>query len=181
MKNRPLSAVRRLSTAALLMAAAVLLPQLFHLVGGPAAGSIFLPMHLPVFLAGIFIGPYYAAAVGLLSPLLSFLMTGMPPAALLPFMMVELTCYGLISGFLSRKGFHTLLCLISAQIGGRLVEAAVLFAAAALFHVNVSPAAMVFAATVTGLPGIAIQLVLIPAAVVLLRKVDHFDRANPTG
>ncbi len=172
---------RKLCAAALLMVTAILLPQLFHLVGGPAAGGLFLPMHIPVLLAGLLLGPFYGTAVGVIAPLVSFMMTGMPPIAILPFMVVELAFYGLISGLLSAKGVNLYIALISAQIGGRLINAAALLAASGLFHLNVSPVASVWAALITGIPGIVIQLLLIPALVILVRKVIHLDGTNEAG
>ena len=92
---------------ALTVAAAVLLPQLFHAVGaisgtGTALGAALLPMHIPVLLAGLLYGPVVGVAAGVLSPLLSAAVSDMPTAALLPFMVLELGVYGLTSGFLSR-------------------------------------------------------------------------------
>ena len=51
--------------------------MLFHLAGG--MGVVFLPMHLPVLLAGFFLGPRFGLLVGIITPLLSSLLTGMPP------------------------------------------------------------------------------------------------------
>lgn len=181
MKNHAGFTTRNMCITAFFVAASLLLPELFHMVGGQAAGGLFLPMHIPVFLAGLLIGPYCAAAVGVLAPILSFFITGMPPAAMLPFMIVELVSYGLISGWLSVKGINIYFCLISAMIGGRLIKAAVLAAAFYLFHWNVSPAASVLTAAVTGIPGIAVQLLLLPAIAALLRKVVHFDGTHQAG
>lgn len=181
MKKRTGFQTRNLCTSALLIAASLLLPELFHMVGGQAAGGIFLPMHIPVLLAGLLMGPCYAAAVGVLAPILSFFVTGMPPAALLPFMVVELVSYGVISGWLSSRSVNIYVSLVSAMVGGRLINAAVLAAAFYLLHWNVSPAVSVLTAAVTGIPGIAIQLLLLPPLVVLLRKVVHFDGTNQAG
>lgn len=172
---------RNLCAAALLMATSILLPQLFHLVGGPAAGGLFLPMHIPVLIAGLLLGPFYGTVVAVFAPVISFLMTGMPPAAILPFMLAELVAYGLITGFLSAKGCNLYLSLIAAQVGGRLVNAAVLLGAASLFHLNVPPVVSVWTSVISGIPGIVIQLLLIPAIVILLRKVIHFDRTHQAG
>lgn len=61
---------RDLVVAGLLIALAVTLPLAAHLikVGGP----VLLPMHIPIFLAGLLLGPGLAAAVGVLAPLVSF-------------------------------------------------------------------------------------------------------------
>ena len=65
-------------------------------------GEVFLPMHLPVLLAGFCLGPLFGGAVGILTPLASCLVTGMamPAPAILPFMVVELAVYGAAAGLL---------------------------------------------------------------------------------
>lgn len=86
----------------------VAIPQLFHVIGivsgtGSIPGSAFLPMHLGVFFTALLAGPAVGAVTGAVSPLLSFALTGMPSAALLPFMMIELTVYGVVCGLLKNK------------------------------------------------------------------------------
>ena len=89
----------------------VAIPQLFHVIGivsgtGSLPGSAFLPMHLGVFFTALLAGPAVGAVTGAVSPLLSFALTGMPSAALLPFMMIELTVYGLVCGLLKNKKIY---------------------------------------------------------------------------
>ena len=72
---------RQLTVSGFFIALGLILPMLFHLAGG--MGVVFLPMHLPVLLAGFFLGPRFGLLVGIITPLLSSLLTGMPP--LLPF------------------------------------------------------------------------------------------------
>jgi thiamine transporter ThiT len=97
---------RRLVYAATCVALGVTLPLAFH--GVPNAGSVFLPMHIPVLLCGLLCGWAYGLACGFLTPLLSFLFTGMPPAAFLPSLLCEMAVYGLAAGLtcslLPRKG-----------------------------------------------------------------------------
>ena len=86
----------------------VAIPQLFHVIGivsgtGSLPGSAFLPMHLGVFFTALLAGPAVGAVTGAVSPLLSFALTGMPSAALLPFMMIEPTVYGVVCGLLKNK------------------------------------------------------------------------------
>ena len=74
---------------------AVALPQIIHVIGavsgmGTSLGEALLPMHLPIILAGLLGGSYVAGIAGLLSPLLSFALTGMPTSAMLPFMCGEI-------------------------------------------------------------------------------------------
>lgn len=82
--------VRKLCFAAMLLALGLILPQAFHMVGGQAVSSILLPMHIPVLICGLLLGGSYGAAVGCLTPLLSCVLLGMPPVAILPFMVAEL-------------------------------------------------------------------------------------------
>lgn len=161
--------VRKLCAAAMLLALGLLLPQVFHLVGGRPVASVFSPMHLPVLLCGLLLGPFYGGAVGFLTPLLSSITTGMPPAAILPFMLCELTAYGLVAGLLSRR-FALYPSLIGAQLAGRVVYAAALFAGGTLFGMECAAPASVIASAVTGLPGTALQLALAPVLTRLLAR-----------
>ena len=80
--------VKRSMITAVCVALTVVLPMAFHAV--PNAGSVILPMHIPVLLCGLICGWPFGLACGLIGPLLSNLFTGMPPMAALPAMLVEL-------------------------------------------------------------------------------------------
>lgn len=167
---------RHLTFAALCLALSLLLPQIFHMIGMQQAGQIFLPMHIPVLMAGMVLGWQYGALLGLLAPLISCLLTGMPNASRVVFMMAELMSYGLISGLLYQQ-LHLkdqllggYLSLISAMIGGRLVYGLVLTLTAALFRIDMGGFPAVWAALVTGIPGIITQLVFLPALVRVVEK-----------
>lgn len=110
---------QRLAFGGLFLALGILFPLLFHLL--PArSGEIFLPMHIPVILAGMVLGPALGAAVGALTPLLNTLVGSMPPPARLPFMMVELGVYALAAGLCYRKARLPLpLSLAVTQLAGR--------------------------------------------------------------
>lgn len=148
---------------------AVALPQLFHLMGaasglGTALGEAFLPMHLPIILAGLLCGPYAAAVAGAASPLISFMLTGMPGTVMLPFMCVELCVYGLIAGLLRNAKIPTLAKVVIAQIAGRAVRALAIVLGASVFGsaVNVS---VIWTSIAAGVFGLALQWVIIPLAV----------------
>lgn len=172
---------RKLVMAALCVALGVILPVAFH--GIPRAGSIFLPMHIPVLLCGLACGWPYGLGCGILAPLLSSLITGMPPAAMLPAMVCELAAYGLISGVLSqvvrtgKRGADLYIQLIGAMLIGRVVYGvmnALVFSAG-----DYSMAVFLTAAFVTALPGIVIQLVVLPGLVMILEKAHVLERAYP--
>lgn len=153
----------------------VLLPQVFHYIGvvsglgGANVGGTFLPMHIPVLLAGLFGGPVVGLAAGLLSPVVSYMISGMPAIALLPFMMIEIAGYGLIVGFLAEKEIPTVVKVAAALVAGRLFRALALFAGISLFALKGSVMSVVNA-TVMGIPGILIQLVLVPLIVYRVKK-----------
>ncbi len=157
------------------VAAAVILPQVFHLMGalsglGTALGETFLPMHLPIILAGLLAGPYVGAISGILSPLISFALTGMPMSAMLPFMMIELCIYGLSAGLLRNVNMPTIVKVVIAQVAGRAVRAAAILIAFYLFHSKAVPVAVIWNSIVTGIFGLVLQWALIPLAVYRMEK-----------
>ena len=92
--------VKRMVLASMMVALCVVLPIAFHAV--PNGGATFLPMHIPILLCGMLCGWHYGVICGLLGPLLSCLLTGMPAMAILPAMMVECAVYGLVTGLTLR-------------------------------------------------------------------------------
>ena len=117
--------VKNLVLGALFLALALVLP--FFTGQIPQIGAMLCPMHLPVLLAGYLCGPWWAALVGLIAPLLRNLMFGMPPFYTAIAMAFELLTYGLVSGIMYRKVFKkqtvgTLYgSLLTAMVAGRIV------------------------------------------------------------
>ena len=83
---------------AIMIAMCVVLPMAFHAI--PNAGSIYLPMHIPVLLCGLVTGWPYGLLCGIAGPVMSYLITAMPGIGYLPQMVIELAAYGLITGLL---------------------------------------------------------------------------------
>lgn len=167
-----MSNIKKMVLSALFAALGIALPLAFHTI--PNAGGIFLPMHIPVLLCGITCGFPYGLACGIITPLLSSLLTGMPPTAILPAMLCELAVYGtasaLLTHFVHTKNTYTkvYVALIGAMLSGRLVYGvlnALIFRAG-----SYSMQMWLAAAFVTSLPGIAIQIILIPAVVIVLQR-----------
>ena len=163
--------VKRLVFTAVCAALCVVLPMAFHAVQN--AGQIFLPMHIPVLLCGLVCGWPFGFVGGLLGPLLSCLLTGMPPVAMLPGMMVECAAYGCVTG-LMMKFLHTknsfadlYISLITAMLIGRVLSG---LAKSLIFSPGTAPFVWVTTSLVAGIPGIVIQLVLIPLVVYALSK-----------
>lgn len=158
-----------------LVAMAVLSPQIVHVCLGRSGGAEWLPMYWPVLLAGCLLGAVWGLAVGVLSPLVSFAVTGlagnaMPAATRLPFMMAELAVFAAVSGLFSKKiaahGWMALPAVLSAQVAGRAV-----FLLSAIVFRAVSPLSpqFVWAQIKAGLPGTVLQAVAVPLAVMVLR------------
>jgi niacin transporter len=163
---------RKTVCTSLLVALGVVLPVTLHAV--PNAGSVLLPMHFPVLICGLVCGLPYGLLCGLVTPLLSSVFTGMPPAAMLPSMLCELAVYGLVSSMLARtirtKNLYAnvYIALIGAMLAGRIVFGALnsLIFKAGEYSMQI----WLTSAFVTALPGVVIQLVLIPAIVIALQK-----------
>lgn len=163
--------VKRMVYGGLLIAIGVVLPQAFHIFG-QSAGQTFLPMHIPVILAGMLIGPLWGAGVAVIVPILSSLITGMPPVPMLYFMIFELLAYAVVSGLLAKRRLNTYLNLAITIVCGRAVYGLSLVAAVQIFSFAPPFANMTAFLTglVSGLPGVILQFVAIPFIMMALKK-----------
>lgn len=170
MKN---ATIKNLTAAGLCAAVGLILPYFFHLFG---AGPAFLPMHIPVLICGLLCGYRYGAICGLAVPILSSLLTGMPPlfpAAIA--MMFELAAYGLVSGLLYKK-YNVYISLIGAMLSGRAVSG---IAYAILLGFSGKPyglPAFLTGAFATALPGIIIQIVIVPVIIIIMKKSGFINK-----
>lgn len=152
----------------LLLALALILPLIFHVLG---LGSAFLPMFYPILIAGFLLAWPVAAAVGFLAPLTSSLLTGMPP--LFPpialVMMGEGLVLTLLPYWLHRK--HNLKIMPTLMIT-MAAERIMLLAAVILLArwLNLPEGVLGLASVVRGLPGIVIIFIIIPP---LIKKLDQ--------
>lgn len=175
MKHAQLSIKTQVWATIVAIAAAVVFPQILHTIGaisglGTSLGETFLPMHLPIILVGFLAGPYAGAISGLLGPLASFALSGMPTSTMLPFIMIELAVYGFASGLLRRVQIPTLGKVVIAQIAGRLVRsAAILFAVYVLGSQSIR-VSIIWMSVKMGLPGLIMQWVLLPLLVLWVDK-----------
>ncbi len=141
----------------------------------PQVGAMLLPMHIPVILCGFICGAPWGLIVGATAPLLRSLILSMPP--LFPTaisMAFELATYGFLSGLLYRvlpkKKINIYFSLIISMIAGRIVWGIVqlcLFG----FDIEKFPLSAFFSgAVVNAIPGIILQILLIPVVIVILEK-----------
>lgn len=139
---------------------AVFTPWLIHQFH--IAGAKFLPMHFFVIIAGLLFGWKVGLMVGITSPLLSSVIIGLPPVAVLPEILLELAVYGLIAGILRDKKLNIVVILLSAMILGRLARLIFVLG----FGLETNPLSYFQISW----PGIILQLVMIPIIILFLQK-----------
>ena len=163
--------LKELILAGILAGTGVILPMAFHMFGG--AGAIFLPMHIPVLVGGFFLSAPIALALGLITPVLSAVLTGMPPVfPMMPIMMLELGFYGLTLSLVRAKiTKNPYVCLLSSMIVGRIAAGFMVFLLATYFSAKLPPVQVFISGSIVkGLPGILIQLVIVPIVVFAVTK-----------
>lgn len=171
---------KNLTLSAMFLAMGMVLPFLTGQI--PQIGNMMLPMHIPVLLCGLICGWQYGAVLGFVLPLLRYLVFGMPvlfPTGIA--MAFELMTYGLVIGLMySLSKWKCIIALyralLTAMIAGRLV-----WAGAQLVLLGISGGAFTMKMFLAGaflnaVPGILIQLVLIPTVMAALGKTGmvHF-------
>lgn len=144
----------------LLSGLGVALPRIFHILAGTSAGATFLPMHIAVLLAAMIFGVLSGSVVAGISIVCSYLLTGMPSAARLPYMAIELVIYAVLLGLLNKK-YNSYVSLILTMVIGRILYSGVLFFAAEVFMLN-SYGTPLLESVKVGMPGLAIQLLFVP-------------------
>lgn len=172
---------KQLVLAALCVALGVVLPVAFHSI--PNAGSVLLPMHIPVLLCGLICGWQYGGAVGFVMPLLRYLIFGMPPMPNAVSMAFELAAYGLVIGLLyfhaRRKNLLSVyISMLVAMIAGRAVWGIVQMVVLGLSGFTWKM--FLAGAFLNAIPGIILQLILIPAIMAVLDRTGlvPFGREN---
>lgn len=171
MKNR--NAVLKLVFAAMFLALSLVMPFLTGQI--PEIGSMLCPMHIPVLLCGFICGGPWGLIVGLIAPVLRSLIFGMPtlfPKAVC--MAFELAAYGAVAGImhkiLPKKKISIYGSLLIAMIAGRIVWGCAMY-----IFMGIDGGAFTFSAFIAGaftnaIPGIIVQIVLIPVLVMLLEN-----------
>lgn len=144
----------------LLSGIGIVLPRIFHILAGTNAGTTFLPMHLAVLIAALTFGITSATVVAGSSLIFSYLLTGMPSLARLPYMLIELVIYAILLSLFNKK-FNSYISLIATIVMGRVIYSGILFAA---IHILELPTygISVIQSIITGMPGLVIQLATVP-------------------
>lgn len=167
------SQVKRISICAMCIALCYVLPIAFHSIG---LGGALSPMHIPVLLCGIVCGGGPGLLCGLVGPVISSLLSGMPPMLMLVRMVPELCAYGFAGGIVmkyvrtGRTAYDVYISLGTAMIAGRIVGGI----ASAVFYTVTSG---VYSVTLwltsyfaESIPGIIVHLILVPVLYLALEK-----------
>lgn len=168
-----MSPVKRISLCAMCVALCYVLPIAFHSVG---LGGSLSPMHIPVLLCGIICGGGPGLLCGLIGPVISSLLSSMPPMVMLVRMIPELCAYGLAGGIAmkyihtGRTAYDVYISLAIAMIAGRIVGG---IASAIFYTVTTGVYSIGLWLTsyfVESIPGIVVHLILIPVLYYALEK-----------
>lgn len=159
--------------AAMFLALGIVMPFITGQI--PEVGSMLLPMHLPVLICGFVCGWKYGLVVGFVVPLLRSVMFGMPP--LMPTatcMAFELAAYGACTGLLYAKlpknNVSVYVSLLGAMVIGRVVWGAVSMVVYGVMGNAFSVQMFMAGAFLNAVPGIVMQIVLIPVIIMALKK-----------
>ena len=164
----------KITLTAVFLALGLLIPILFHAIG---LGSTFLPMFWPLATGAFFLPMPYAMLLGLLTPLLSSLLTGMPPFSppIVYVMMGELV---VLNAAISVLHAHTRWGIFWILLGSLILSRFVLFLLVQLFAplLGLPPTLFSFAAVIQGLPGMVVMMIFVPVLVSRLKKEGVFLR-----
>lgn len=167
--------IKSLTGTALCIALGLVLPSIFHVFG---AGTAFSPMHIPVFLCGLCFGGLYGLFCGFMTPIVSSILTGMPPLYPVGLVMIlELSLYGYLSGLLYRKfDLNIYLSMIIAMLIGRICAGLLSTVVYGIAGTGYGFSAFVSGYFISAIPGIIVQLIVIPILVFVLEKANVIKR-----
>ncbi len=160
--------------SALLVVMAVALPQIVHIYAGAAGGMTYLPMYLPVILGGLLLGWKWGLGIGLLSPIVSFLITSatgnaMPALARLPYMVFELAVFAGVSGAFSKPSAKNPLFAFAGALAAVVLGRLSFLAAAYIFEsVGGLSGSLIWSQILQSWPGMLISVVGLPLLSLLL-------------
>ena len=137
-------------------------------------------MHIPVLLCGFVCGWPYGLIVGFILPVFRSTLFGMPPMYPTAIAMAfELATYGCISGLmhklLPKKNGFIYVSLIISMLCGRIVWGVVSFILYGLSNTSFTWEVFMAGAFINAIPGIVIQIIVVPLIVVALSKAKVIE------
>lgn len=174
--------IKNLTLSAMFLAIGIVLPFVTGQI--PQIGNMLLPMHIPVLLCGLICGWQYGAAVGLIVPVFRSMLSGMPvlfpTAAAMAF---ELMTYGMVAGFLyAHSRWQCVVALyrslIAAMFAGRIVWGIVQVIFLGVGNGGFTWGMFMAGAFFNAIPGIILQLILVPAVMAALNRTGLVQFQN---
>ncbi len=167
------SRTENITVSAICLSLAMVLPFITGQI--PQIGAMLAPMHLPIIICGLLCSPMYGLIIGLLSPLLRFVIFGMPP--LFPIgiaMSFELATYGLVASLLYKK-YGIYKSLITTMILGRMIWGITMAGIAGFSDISFGLNAFFTVAFINSFPGIMIQIVFIPVIIKAIKRRNNLS------
>lgn len=168
--------IKNITLSAMFIALGIVLPRFTGQI--KELGQAFLPMHIPVLLCGLIVGPVNGLIVGFVLPFLNHFTsaTGKPdlyPDAIA--MAFELATYGFVAGYIYKVSRWKCIIalyesLIIAMIAGRIVWGIVQMILLGINGKTFTYQAFIAGAFLKSIPGIVFQLIFIPTLMLALHK-----------
>jgi len=170
--------VKVIVTMGLLLAIGYLLPLATGNI--PTIGRMLNPMHIPVLIAGMFLGPIYGLILGFILPITRGLIFATPVFPYSLVMSFELASYGLFSGLLlkvlKKENIISLyISLVLSLLIGRAIWGIGRYILGLLIEEPFTFKMFLTIGYATSYPGIILQLILIPPLIKALKKYNKED------
>lgn len=167
-----MNTTKRTTLSAVLLSLSLVLPFLTGQM--QEFGSKLLPMHIPILICGFVCGWQYGLLTGFMAPLLRCMLFSMPTPLKAIGMAFELATYGAVSGCVYQKTkkarFRIYISLLSAMLFGRVVWGAVNMIIYGIRQSAFTWQMFLSGALLNAIPGIVLQLILIPIIILALEK-----------
>ncbi len=171
MKNE---SIKKLTLSAMFLSLGVVLPMLTGQI--QQIGSMLLPMHIPIFLCALICGYKYGIATALILPLLRSFVFGVPnlyPEAIA--IAFEMAAYALVAGLMYENSKWQCIRSLYRALGISMISGRIARTIVQLFLLGATGKPFVFglyftSVIVRGIPGVILQLILIPAIMILCHK-----------
>lgn len=165
--------IKNLTLSAMFLAMGFALPFIMGQI--PQIGNMILPMHIPVLLCGLICGWQYGGMVGFILPLLRNFIFHAPPMPNALSMAFELAAYGLMIGLIYNSSRWK--CIISlyrsmiiSMLAGRAVWGVAQAIVLGIYGKGFTFKMFMAGAFLNAIPGIILQLVLIPCIMLALHR-----------
>ena len=166
--------IKKISMLGLLLALGIIIPSILgHLTG---LGLVLLPIHFPVFIVGYIYGPTIGLIYGIILPIFSHLLTGMPSTLMLPILVIELLTYGLSIGLINKyTNYNIYIKIITSMILGRISRYILTYILIYyLSLIKYTYLLNILDTTIIGSIGIILQLLLLPRLFIIVKK--YYDK-----